>query len=318
MASKPTFFLLNESYHIPIKLGPQMLGALCEKMEDPLSCWKPDDASSLFSSTFAPNDHAHTPQMNVMNTAKIEINKQKSQELGGILQGLLEVMWSRTTNRKYEIDAQLIRTVRLPQHEDMFNALLGDRTVQKFREARKKNRYFMITGYKSCVNGLITRDRSKSSGPEIEIDVPFELLLTSLGVPVPPDLLPQVGVKNTWTTTVEHLSKYLVRGEFIFAFEYREILRFSRIVSILSDRKQEKEQRKILAGTYGHSEGKAAYGPGESLLDVYLDLPIPAPREYCLESIEVDDEDEDDPEILGMEVDPTAKAPFNTSWIFIE
>ncbi|KAF3199601.1 hypothetical protein TWF106_003743 [Orbilia oligospora] len=270
MTSKPTFFLLNESYHIPIKLGPQMLGALCEKMEDPLSCWKPDDASSLFSSTFAPNDHAHTPQMSVMNTAKIEINKQKSQELGGILQGLLEVMWSRTTSQKYEIDAQLIRTVRLPQHEDMFNALLSDKTVQKFREARKKNRYFMITGYKSCVNGLIRRDRSKSSGPEIEIDIPFELLLTSLGVPVPPGLLPQVGVKNIWTTTVENL------------------------------------------------KGKAAYGPRENLVDIYLDLPIPAPMEYCLESIEVDDEDGDDPEILGMEVDPTAKAPSNTSWIFIE
>ncbi|KAK6519740.1 hypothetical protein TWF506_000039 [Arthrobotrys conoides] len=316
MASKPTFLLLNESYHIPIKLGPQMLGALCEKMEDPLSSWKPDDASSVFSSKFPLNDHAHTPQMSIMNTAKLEINKQKSKELGGILQGLLEVMWSRTTDQKYEIDAQLIRTVRLPQHEDMFNALLDDKSVREFREARKKDRYFMITGYKSCVNGLITRDRSKSSGPEVEVDIPFELLLTSFGVPVPPGLFPQVGVKNTWTTTVESLSKYLIRGEYIFAFEYREILRYSRIASILSDRRREKEQRKVMAKTYGHAEGKATYGPGEHMLDAYLDLPIPAPKEYCLRSAEVDEED--DPEMLGMEVDPTAKAPFNTSWIFIE
>ncbi|KAK6358786.1 hypothetical protein TWF730_008105 [Orbilia blumenaviensis] len=316
MSRKPTFFLLNEGHFISIDLGPRILGALCERMEDPMSCWKPNNAASVFSSKFAADDQAHTPQMRIENNAKVEINKQKSKELGGILQGLLQIMWAKATNETYRIDSQLIRTVRLPQHEDMFDALLEDESVQNFRRARKNDRYFMITGYKSCLNGLVTRTRTRNTGPEIEIDVPFELLLTSLGVPAPPGLFPEIGFKDTWTTTVESLSEYFVRGEQIFAVEYREILRYSKIANILSSRKKEKERRLILSKRYGHPEGDAAYAPERRPMDVYLNLPIPVPHEYCAQSVEVDDDD--GPYLLGMKVDPTAREASNDDWLFIE
>lgn len=315
MGSKPTFLLLNEGHSIPVELGPHMLGALCKTMEDPISCWKPDDAANIFSSQFAADDITHQPQM-VTQTAKMEIDRQHYRQLGGVLQGFLKAMWSKTTSTNYQIDSQLIRTVRLPQHKDMFKALLDDKSVQEFREEMRNERYFMITGYKSCVNGLITRQLSHCSKEEIEVDIPLGLLLTSFGVPVPPGLLPQISANGTWTTNTESLSKYLLHGENIFAFEYKEVLRYSKIADLLSNRRKEKEQRRKLAEEVrAQPKGKAAYDGHQVVKSDYLKLPIPSAKDYLAQSFEVDDDN--DPQILGMEMDPTAVAPPDDPWIFI-
>jgi hypothetical protein len=273
-------------------------------MEDPLSCWKPDDASKVFSAKFPADDLSHQPQTNIV-TAEIEINRQKDKQVGGILEGLLRAVWSRTIHDDYKITSQLIRTVRLPQHEDMFKALRDDGGIREF--AGKDDRYFLITGYKSCVSGLVTRKRTQSSGIELEVDVPLGLLLNTI-VPILPSLLPQIGVMDSWTTSVGNLSKYLLREEYIFAFEYKEVLRKSRIPTILQIRRNERDE--LAEWVYGQPKEQGMYGGGAP--SPYLNLPIPTATEYLNNSTAIDDEA--DPHMLGLEVDPTAEG----QWNFIE
>jgi hypothetical protein len=289
-----------------------MLGALCERMEDPLSYWKPDDASKVFSAKFPADDLSHQPQTTIV-TAEIEINRQKDRRVGGILEGLLRAKWSQTLKDDYRITSQLIRTVRLPQHKDMFKALLDDGGVQEF--AGKDDRYFLITGYKSCMNGLVTRKRTQDSGIELEVDVPLGLLLNTFNVPIPPSLLPQIGVMDSWTTSVGNLSKYLLWGECIFAFEYKEVLRISKIRRILQRRRKERDDlRRLVNRVYGQPKEKGAYSEGAK--STHLDLPVPTADEYLSNSFTIDEED--DPHLLGLEVDPTADVPAEGQWNFIE
>jgi hypothetical protein len=303
-SDKPTFFLLPSSDVCPADRGPLMLGALCDSMENPCSSWKPHDASKVLSAYFQANHKSPKPIQVFLESPRHALSRTKSHQARADLEDILQVAWERSRSDAYNIDAQWIRTVRLPQQLDVFNAIAEHPEVKQFRKERKHKRYFMITGYKSCLNGVVDGSSGTSSTPEGDLNVPMEQILDAAGAPLHPGILPSMGVSGTWTTAWEDLSRCSLRGEYIIAVEYREVLKRSWLAAILDNRKKSK-----LADSYcRHRTGSVAFegthagddGICESENDSGDD--IPELHEYLKQSWTIET-DGDDAYILGMKVD---------------
>lgn len=318
--ARPTFYLLRPSYSFPAERGPRMLGALCENMDDPCSAWKPDNAAKVLSGVFSNDNEAYKAIEVRMEPCKHALDRTKSRNVRGGLEETLQGAWGKTRSDTYNIEAQWMRTVRLPQHYDMFACITKDETVRKFREERKDQRYFMITGYKSCLNGVVVKDSNASSTSELNVQVPLELVLNATGVPVPPGVLPSVGFCGSWSTSWRYLESYSLPGEVIIALEYREILRRSWISRILNHRKNDIEERKLAKRATEHRPETAMYGGrGQSedsnseIEEDSEDDDIPEPLEYLQQSWIMEKEG-DDAVVLGMKVNQNAEL----SGIFLE
>ncbi|WAO97405.1 Hypothetical protein NCS54_01513500 [Fusarium falciforme] len=304
---KPTFLLLSESRIFPAEMGPRMLGAFCAQMDDPVACWKPNDVSKVLSVKFPEADTPHQPLQVVMGSAQHILDQMKSVSTKAVLEGVLKVAWENGyPGTTFQLESQQIRTVRLPQQGDIFKVIVEDDEVKQFRLEKDDDPYFMITGYKSCLNAIVEQTSGQKPGFEVDVTVPTEQVLTAAGVAVPPGVLPRIGASASWNTSWAALSRYTLQGEYIYAVEYREILKRSWISRILNRRKTERDKRKVFAASsLAQPSDRATFGGGredddsdgtesdseDELLDVaeYLE------RSWTME-------EGDDPSILGMEV----------------
>ena len=305
---KLTFLLLPESRVIPADMGPRMLGAFCDQMDDPVACWKPNDVSKVLSVKFPETDTSHQPLQVIMESARYMLDQMKSVSTKAVLEGVLKVAWENGyPNTTFQLESQRIRTVRLPQQEEIFKIIVEDDEVKQFRLEKEDDPYFMITGYKSCLNAVVEQTSGQKSGSEVDVTVPTELVLTAAGVPVPPGVLPPISASASWNTSWAALSKYTLQGEYIYAVEYREILKRSWISRILNRRKTERDKRKVIAASsLIQPSDKATFGGGHkddnsNGAESDSEGELPDVAEYLEQSWTM--EEGDDPSILGMEVD---------------
>ncbi|SCN82190.1 uncharacterized protein FFB20_12471 [Fusarium fujikuroi] len=242
-----------------------------------------------------------------MGSARHVSRQTKSVSIEGGLEGILKGAWKNGyPGTTFQLDSQQIRTVRLQQHPDIFKAIIENDEVRQFRLEKGNDPYFMITGYKSCMNATIEQTSGQKIDSQVGFTVPTGQVLAAAGVVNLPGSLPRIGASVSWNTSWEMFGQFTLQGEYIFAVEYREILKRSWISRILNRRKTEKDRRmKITAATLAQPLERAMFGAdGEDddsdSTESDLEDEVPDVTQYLEHSWTM--EEGDDPFVLGMEV----------------
>ena len=249
MANQPTYLVLSAGDVIDAKVSTTFLGRLCVNPNDPEQDWVPKDPSRFYDLP---------PTAMVVESAADVVENTTNNTLGLQLGTLFEAQAGKSTNQKFELEAQTVRTFKLSRQATVLKSMLADPEVG--REIRdwieKGHKLYMIVGFKTCINAKLGHMKQNNLSGKISLSV-TEILAVA-GVPVPPWLQAKIDAGCDRNSTVVQMAQLF--EESIFAVRYREVSRRSQIVRWFRSGEVEMEKNSArFAGpmTYGDESDAA-------------------------------------------------------------